>query len=369
MLRQKTFRFDMSLITEEFISIEEVARKMRADLCSVSDKKKIGILYAFNGTGKTRLSSFFDDESGTCLSYNAFFEDLFVWDNANCIFQVESDSRIIRFIIDQGLEGQITDYFQKLIGSKIFPSYDFVGGEVTFNFSPGDERSEDNIKISRGEESLFIWSVFYTVLQNVLLALGTKEDDRETDQFNNLELIVIDDPVSSIDDTGIITLAVDLIDTIRSFESSSIKFLITTHHPLLFNVLFNGFSRVKDCKEKSWILLRSGANLKLKEQDDSPFGYHHVIRETITEAIALNSLDRYHFNLFRGLLEKTANFLGYRNYTDCLEGQNKESINRLINLYSHGKLSELESKHFPDTHQVLFVEAYNDFLERFRWKT
>jgi hypothetical protein len=38
---------------------------------------------------------------------------------------------------------------------------------VTFSFERGNEEQEDNIKISKGEESNFIWSVFYTLLDQV----------------------------------------------------------------------------------------------------------------------------------------------------------------------------------------------------------
>lgn len=59
-------------------------------------KKKVQLIYAFNGTGKTRLSREFkqliapkDDGDGDqvelsrnkILYYNAFTEDLFYWDN------------------------------------------------------------------------------------------------------------------------------------------------------------------------------------------------------------------------------------------------------------------------------------------------
>src|SRR5574343_326786 len=59
--------------------------------------KKVQLIYAFNGTGKTRLSREFkelispknpegaedgeDDDKTKVLYYNAFTEDLFYWDN------------------------------------------------------------------------------------------------------------------------------------------------------------------------------------------------------------------------------------------------------------------------------------------------
>ena len=64
----------------------------------IAANKKVQLIYAFNGTGKTRLSSEFkkeintgsadgesDDENNLSrdkfLYYNAFTEDLFYWDN------------------------------------------------------------------------------------------------------------------------------------------------------------------------------------------------------------------------------------------------------------------------------------------------
>lgn len=57
--------------------------------------KKVQLIYAFNGTGKTRLSREFkrliapknteteelEDAKAKILYYNAFTEDLFYWDN------------------------------------------------------------------------------------------------------------------------------------------------------------------------------------------------------------------------------------------------------------------------------------------------
>jgi hypothetical protein len=57
--------------------------------------KKVQLIYAFNGTGKTRLSKEFkeliapkseveeNEEPIKILYYNAFTEDLFSWDNGN----------------------------------------------------------------------------------------------------------------------------------------------------------------------------------------------------------------------------------------------------------------------------------------------
>lgn len=349
----------------EFNTLEDVAAKIKSDLDDAVGKK-ISLLYAFNGTGKTRLTSIIKIDFA--LSYDAFFEDMFTWDNERFILKFDIYSKIIKFIKDQGLENQITDKFQQLTGSKIHPNYNLDNGEITFNFAAGDERSENNIKISKGEESVFVWSIFYVVLEFAIYDLNDAVENRESNEFNDLNYIVIDDPISSIDDTMIIAMALDLIKVIKLSKNNKLKFLITTHHALFYNIVFNEFRKKKEQKS-FWLLSKSGANFTLvKSNSDSPFGYHLVIRNKIQEAIDTDNLEKYHFNLFRSLLEKSANFLGYDNWSDCLENNNRNEIIKLVNLYSHGKLSELESKHFSNEHKDIFKDAFNAFIHVYKWK-
>ena len=78
----------------QFVTISDIAEYFRMLL----DEKKYIFLFAYNGTGKTRLSSEFkslgqklNDKTGEktadTLYYNAFTEDLFYWDN-----DLENDS-------------------------------------------------------------------------------------------------------------------------------------------------------------------------------------------------------------------------------------------------------------------------------------
>lgn len=97
---------------------------------------------------------------------------------------------------------------------KIEPAFDFDREEVKFKIASGDD-SADSIKISRGEESIFVWSVFYTILEVIISELSVVENSRSTNIFNDLEYVIIDDPVSSIDDTRIISLAVKINNLIK----------------------------------------------------------------------------------------------------------------------------------------------------------
>ena len=147
----------------DFNSIEDVANKIKSDLLAQNDKKSIALLYAFNATGKTRLSVEFDnlnnneDDEIKVLSYNAFLEDLFVWNNEDYVLKFNSNDWRIKFIQDQGLdENQIVKNFKLLTNSKIEPEFDFKTSEVIFKIASGDEKSDEQIKISKSEESFLV---------------------------------------------------------------------------------------------------------------------------------------------------------------------------------------------------------------------
>ena len=374
---------------EEFNSLEEVATNIQNKLDAQTDKKRIIAIYAFNGIGKTRLSnqignSESDNTQGDWenewikkISYNAFFEDIFTWDNENYILHFNKNHEIIKLVQDQWLETKIIDNFRDIMGGqsiKIEPAFDFDGEEVKFKIASGDDDSTNSIKISRGEESIFVWSVFYTILEEVVSELSTNEADRSIDKFNHLEYIVIDDPVSSIDDTRIITVALKLIEVIKSNQNNQIKFLITTHHALFFNVLVNSINRIVRKKKwkynfESYILLRNNDKLNLKSQNESPFWYHIILKKIIQDAITSQNIEKYHFNLFRALLEKTSNFLWYNDWDECLENNhNKGRLKHCLQIYSHNRLSELEWRELPDDDKNLLAEAFESFITNFKWE-
>jgi len=263
------------------------------------------------------------------------------------------------------MDKKIINNFKNILNTKIEPSFDLTKGKVTFNTPLGNEEIAPNIKISRGEESVLIWSVFYTILETAIEELNlTEECNRSTEIFNELEYVIIDDPVSSVDDNKLIMMTLELIKVIKGSNNKKLKFLITTHHALFYNVLFNSFKKT----EYKYILSKYDTKLKLETKDDSPFGYHFVVMAEIQKAINNNNIQKYHFNLFRNLLEKTANFLGYDEWQNCVLGDNNQECIKLINLNSHGKLSDLEYKELSNDEKNLFQETFDNFVKEFRWK-
>ena len=231
-------------------SLEEIAQKIR------DTDKKVQLIYAFNGVGKTCLSRIFkeliapknesaeqeEEKSIKVLYYNAFTEDLFYWDND--LDEDKNRKLIIRpnrftnwVLKEQGQEPNIVGHFQHYTNDKLTPSVNEEYNEISFSIEAGNEETIDNIKISKGEESCLIWCVFYSLLEQVVEVLNTPEPtERETDRFNDLKYVFIDDPVSSLDENHLIELAVDIAELIKSSQSD-VRFIITTHNPLFYNVL------------------------------------------------------------------------------------------------------------------------------------
>ena len=357
-------------------SLNEIAKKLK------DNGKKVQLIYAFNGTGKTRLSREFKnlvspkdeeevEETGLLnkkiLYYNAFTEDLFYWDN-----DLENDSYrklIIRpnaftkwIFEDQGQDGNVTDIFQRYADQKLTPHFNAryikvddrdiivpAFSEVTFTYERGNDEKSENVKISKGEESCFIWSVFYSLLEQVIGVLSIDKDsiyeERGTNQFDKIEYVFIDDPVSSLDDKHLIELAVNLAELIK-LDKSELKFVITTHNPLFYNVLHNEFK--KGTFKKYFLKKDENNTYELTTQrNDSPFSYHLFLKFEIEKAIENGELKKYHFNYFRNILEKTATFLGYENWGDLLPKNDDEKNNpyesRIINISSHSKHSADET--------------------------
>lgn len=320
--------------------------------------KKVQLIYAFNGSGKTRLSREFkqliapkeleteaEEESGNkILYYNAFTEDLFYWDNdlnadSDRKLKIQPNSFTNWVLREQGQDRNIVENFQQLTNDKLTPQFNEEFTEVRFSFERGNENDTEFVKISKGEESCFIWSVFFSLMEQVVSVLNIAEkENRETDQYDKLEYIFIDDPVSSLDDTHLIELAVNISELIKS-STSDLKFIITTHNPLFYNVIFNEFNRV--AKTKKWLLekLNDGTFSIGELKNDSPFSYHLFLLSELEKAIQPSGeIKKFHFNFLRNILEKTSTFLGYHKWEELLPQESREAYyKRIINLSSHSK--------------------------------
>lgn len=374
----------------------EIAAKLLASTQKEGKKKaKVQLIYAFNGTGKTRLSGEFKklaapkngeaennnqaENMQKILYYNAFTEDLFYWDNdlhgdVDRKLMVHSNgftNLALGFLKEESQDGKIISNFQHYTSSKITPSFNDDFSEITFAYLGGGDNSVANIKISKGEESNFIWCVFYSLIEHIIQLLNEKEDERSSNKFNNLEYIFIDDPVSSLDDNHLIELAVDLANLIKNAKDTNLKFIVSTHNPLFYNVLFNELNRIENTRRYRFQKLNDGTFL-LEDSKDSPFSYHVFLLAELKNVVLTRNIYKYHFNLLRNLLEKTSTYLGYNHWEDLIQlyvSQEEISLAiRLINLYSHSKFSGDEMSTIQESEKDIFIKVFNQFLTKHSFK-
>jgi wobble nucleotide-excising tRNase len=333
--------------------LSEIARELK------DANRKVQLIYAFNGTGKTRLSRDFkeliapkadtDDVQSSELAqkkmlyYSAFTEDLFYWDNdleldAEPKLKIQPNSFTKWVLEEQGQDQNVISIFQRYANERLTPHFSPDFSQVSFSFERGNDVREPNVKLSKGEENNFIWSVFHSLIEQATLELNIPEVvNRSTDVFNNLEYVFIDDPVSSLDENRLIELAVNLASLIKSSQSD-LKFIVTTHSPLFYNVIFNELNG-KAC----YMLERfeDGTFALTEKHGDSnkSFSYHLHLKQAIEQAVADNKVERFHFTLLRNLYEKTASFLGYPKWSELLPDDKQLYLNRIINFTSHSTLS------------------------------
>lgn len=332
------------------------------------------LIFAYNGTGKTRLSRDFAHYGRTegslkhTLYYNAYTEDIFTWDN-----DLENGTEH-RFLINQG-----SDLIQGLAGynfSESLSKYLSVFTDIDFQFHYDEKNPEipdyvvfsktekfetelngevqtqenviENIKISRGEERLFVWCFFRCIIDQVL---------NNNDAFKNIEYIYIDDPMSSLDDNNVIAFAEQLYNVIRGRLKAErphimaekpyrrIKFVVSSHHALFFHAMLHGLCA--DEKLGKYYLSRNKDEdtLVLKDMStDTPFYYNVAMMCEVQKAIQNNKLYTYHFTILRSIMEKIKEFFGHFDFRFILDGITYKGQDFSETAFSQGELAEYYSR-------------------------
>lgn len=399
------------------------------------------LIFAFNGTGKTRLSYEFahqgrDNGRHHTLYYNAFTEDLFTWhndldSNTERYMVINTDSALIR-----GLAGyDYGDAVRRNLASyanfdvhfesnyhdekgNLVVTGDNVPREVWFSRKrrvkaknedgsyrvdeSGNQIYQDieinNIKISRGEERLFIWCLFRYIVDLVISG---------DPNFRGVKYIYIDDPMSSLDDNNVMLFAYQLYSLINACHEKVIErykvtneqndlglpmFVISTHHNVFFNTMNNGLNGCycltlyKDQSPKSETGVRS---YRMKEH--TPAFYHlsmlALIKKEFDSIDKGNppQLQRFHFNVMRGIVEQIAQVLGQSNkkngplghvldgikfhYGDDIYSSEKEGFERLykhaLNILSHHNNTMTETNRLNDDNIQLLRDIYNHIVDTY----
>jgi hypothetical protein len=373
-----------------YTNLRTLTRKLRDDLGGVD----LLFIYAYNRTGKTRLSMEFKNEgkrknNGTpdTLYFNAYTEDLFTWDN-----DIENDtarglkinqaSRFFDGFNNEPLEPIIDDYLKRYADFDFdFTFQDIKQGKDSFArpvFVSFKKGTESNIKISRGEQNIFIWCVFMAICEQIL---------KYPAAYPTVKYFYIDDPISSLDDNNAISVACDLAKLLRRAAHrkdqndvpAPIKIVFSSHHALFFNVMCNEIGRTKEdepkVSHKRYFVHRPNGDgvFTLRATEDTPF-FHHVASLAELQSAANPATGRlytFHFNALRSIMEKTSSFFGHSDISFCLKALNNEDdkalFNRALNLLSHGKYAIHEPTEMGEDNKDLFRRILGDFITRFQF--
>jgi hypothetical protein len=297
-------------------TITEIAEQIKAA------KEPIILIYAFNSTGKTNLSVEYknlskrEDGGHTGVYYNAYSEDLFRWDNDE-----ENGNEDMKLEI---LRSSLNPYFSSIIenpdllGEKLAPylpkyTYDFdinENPEIGIDAVRFTRDKTNNIKISRGEERIFIWCFFLALFE-----ADAWTGERDAHFF-------IDDPVSSMDDHNIFLTANSIIKLIdeKIATKSEKRIVMTTHHIGLFSILSDRLmNSAHRNNTKRNILSVHNDELSLRNHDKDVFLYHLYLMQVLEECITEKKVMGYHFIMLRQLLEIISSFLGKGGIRKSLE--------------------------------------------------
>ena len=353
-------------------NLTTLTRRLRSDVKDVH----CVVLYAYNRTGKTRLSMEFKNQgkrkgNGTpdTLYFNAYTEDLFVWHNdldadTDRHLKINENSAFFKGLTELALDETIAGYLSRYADFEF--DLDYSTWVVTFR--KGDD---ERIKISRGEENIFIWCMFMAICERVI-------DGHPSYQW--VKYLYIDDPISSLDDNNAIAVACDLAALLRKAaarrdnnrERDPLRTVFSSHHALFFNVMCNELGRTREDQEKvelkRYFLHRSDSEgvFTLRATGDTPYFHHVATLAELQRCLTSGTLYTYHFNALRSILEKTASFFGHDDLRVCLAGLQDEALyNRALNLLSHGKYAINEPVEMGDDNKELFRRMLEDVLHRF----
>lgn len=349
-------------------SIKDIAGYLRMLL----EEKKYIVLFAYNGTGKTRLSVEFkslgqqiieetSEKTADTLYYNAFTEDLFYWDNdldndEERLLKLNRNSRFFSGLKDLEMESRIRPLLHRYADFDFTINYE--SSAISFfreALISGTTQRVDNIKISRGEENIFIWCFFLSIVQLVV---------DKVESYNWVKYIYVDDPISSLDDNNAIAVASHLA---RLMCDNDVKVIVSSHHTLFFNVLCNEISNAEQM-----FLQRNTTNdtYILKDTRKTPFFHHVALLKELKKAVDTGELYTYHFNILRNILEKTASFHGFAHFSSCIrkgEGEDDLVHKRILDLLSHGNYSLFDPKEMVEENKGHFERILNNFLEDYNF--
>jgi len=231
---------------------------------------------------------------------------------------------------------------------------------VTF-FNENDP--DQHIKISRGEERIFVWCFF----------LALFEVDGWADQQN--AHILIDDPVSSLDDHNIFVTTRSIFDLIKENHLKKNKIIVATHHIGLFSILAtwlknDGGNAGVSNLIKLVVLENNEGDLRFRGTTSGLFLYHLHLLQLLNEA-KNNQLFKYHMVLLRQVLENINSFMGSRKMGRLLTHIGVNNVDQKVdelNALSHQQAFRYQSSEMSQNEEALFRDIFDKLLITYNFK-
>ncbi len=348
--------------------IKEVASEIQAF------RENIVLLFAFNGTGKTRLSVEYknltkelNEGSHAGVYYNAYSEDLFYWNNDEMTLNIiySSLNQYHSSLDEEKLREKLSIYKPKFdFRFNIYKDDTEKGIESISFYELGKDISESSvsIKISRGEQQAFVWCLFLTMF-DIQGWTGTQNTH-----------FFIDDPVSSLDDHNIFITASTIMDLIEEHYTNR-KIIITTHHVGIFSILADWLSKGEKAssyknKVKKCILKKTDGNIEITSIYNDVFLYHLELLQVIQIAINDDKIYAYHFATLRQVLENIASFLGVGRFSYVLEQigiTDVAEIAMIVNTLSHKTVFKYEAKEMVPDNKERFIDIFNKLMNKYKF--
>ncbi len=266
-------------------------------------------------------------------------------------------SRFFDGLAELEMESRIRPFLHRYVDFDF--SIDYEAGRIGFwrETQKNNEGEEEPvfIKISRGEENIFIWCFFLAVAQ---LAIDKQE------AYEWVKFIYIDDPISSLDENNAIAVAAHMAQLIK--EQENVKAIISSHHTLFFNVLCNEMK-----KARRYFLRHDQNGYYLYDTTNTPQFYHVAMLRELHTLAQSGNLFTYHFTLLRGIMEKAATFHGFNNISEIIrqepDDENGTLHHRYIQLLSHGNYSLFEPVEMMEENKEIFRNILNNFMNSYHF--
>ncbi|WP_173915921.1 AAA family ATPase [Halobacillus sp. Marseille-Q1614] len=248
-----------------------------------------------------------------------------------------------------------------LLKSFGFTNFQLAESDEQGNYKIVRENGEDaNETLSEGEKTFITFLYFYQLIN------GSNDQDK----VNTARVIVIDDPISSLD-SNILFMVSNLINNLKKKvrrSDSNFKQLIILTHNIYFHkeISFNkGMSNKKQPDESFWIIRKTGNISYISRYEENPIKNSY---ELLWKELRENPNSITTPNIMRRILENYFKFFGNVDVNEIVEGfpdEEKVVCNSLLSWANDGS-HHVNDDLYIDSNQEANQTYFNIFWRIFK---